>query len=326
MVSVEYLAGFIDGEGSLSLSRIPRGQSYREYCVRVTIANTNRAILREIQGDWGGTIHSMGPTHSGWKPGFVLVWTNAAAARLIRRARRYLRIKSQHATALLEFTEHVQKCERRRDELGRLLPLSEDETRVREAFFKRLRGLNRKGVPMSSQGEETPYSDRPGGKVGRISVRYLAGFIDGEGSLMITKSRSRKTGYVQYRPRISVSNTNRGILEEICHQYGGSIHEVGRGKPSWKPAYMLVWTEGPIANVLPMFGLHLRLKRRQAAIQLEFIRHKKDTPRRYKGRFWAPHPRGVIQFRERVYQQMKRLNARGTAQNFPTTPNHPQHA
>ncbi len=33
MVSVEYLASFIDGEGSLSLSRIPRGQSYHEYCV-----------------------------------------------------------------------------------------------------------------------------------------------------------------------------------------------------------------------------------------------------------------------------------------------------
>ncbi|MEE8232346.1 MAG: hypothetical protein V3R46_03400, partial [Thermoplasmata archaeon] len=73
MVSVEYLAGFMDGEGSLSLSRIPRGRSNPEYCVRVTIANTDTAILSEIQEDWGGTIHSMGQGRSGWKPGFVLV-------------------------------------------------------------------------------------------------------------------------------------------------------------------------------------------------------------------------------------------------------------
>lgn len=314
MISVEYLAGFIDGEGSLSLSRIPRDQSYHEYCVRVTISNTNRAILEGIQTDWGGTIHSMGPRRPRWKPGFVLVWTNAAAARLLRRARCHLRVKSQHADALLEFTEHLQKCERRRDELGRLLPLSEGETQVREAFFKRLRRLNRKGVPRSSQCNETPDTDRPGRRGGRISARYLAGFIDGEGSLMITKSRSRKSGFVEYRARLTVTNTDRGILEEICHAYGGTIHELGRAKPSWKPGHMLVWTEGLIVNLLSLVDPHLRLKRKQAAIQLEFIRHKKDTPRRYKGRFWASHPREVVRFREGLYQQMKRLNARGTAQ------------
>lgn len=216
MVSVEYLAGFIDGEGSLSLSRIPRGQSYLEYCARVTISNTNRAILREIKEVWGGTIHSMGVRNSRWKPGFVLVWTNAAAARLLRRARRHLRLKSQHAEALLEFTEHLQKCKRRRDEAGRLLPYSKQEMELRKAFFGRLKRLNRKGAVKPALGsDQKPDYAKIRREEGGISPRYLAGFVDGEGSLMITRSRSRKSGCVQYRARFTVTNTDRGILEEM---------------------------------------------------------------------------------------------------------------
>lgn len=311
MVSVEYLAGFIDGEGSLSLSRIPRGQSYKEYCARVTISNTNRSILREIQKDWGGTIHSMGVRRSGWKPGFVLVWTNAAAARLLRRIERYLRVKSEHADALLEFTDHLDKCERRRDELGRLLTLSEAETKVREAFFRRLKRLNLKGVAGLSQDNETSDSERVGRRRGRISARYLAGFIDGEGSLMITKSRSRKSRNVQYRARMSLSNTDREILEQISEQYGGTIHKLPRGNPRWKPGYMLVWTEGLISSLLGAVGPHLRLKRKQSAIQLKFLCHKKNTPHNFDGRSATRHPPEVVQFREDLHRRMKGLNARG---------------
>ncbi len=313
MVSVEYLAGFVDGEGSLSLSRIPRGQSYHEYCVRVTIANTDRAILREIQEDWGGTIHSMGHRRSRWKPGFVLVWTNAAAARLLFRVRRYLKVKSQHADALLEFTEHLQNCKRRRDELGRLLTLSEGETEIREAFFRRLKRLNLKGVAGLSQGNETSDSDRLGRRDRNPSARYLAGFIDGEGSLMITKSRSRKSGNVQYRARMSISNTDREILEQISDRYGGTIHQLSRGNPRWKLGYMLVWSEGLIGNLLEAVGPHLRLKRRQSAVQLKFLRHKENTPHNIVGGFATRHPPEVVQFRETLYQRMKGLNARGVA-------------
>ena len=312
MVSVEYLAGIIDGEGSLSLNRIPRGQSYHEYCVRITISNTNRAILKEIMEDWGGTIHSMGVRRSGWKPGFVLIWTNAAGARLLYRAHRYLRVKSQHAVALLEFTEHLQKCVRRRDELGRLLPYPRHVMEIREAFFRRLRQLNQKGVGHPElQGDLKPDYERIRLREAGISPRYLAGFVDGEGSVMITKSRSRKSGCVQYRARLTVSNTDRGILEEICRDFGGTIHKVGRGKSTWKPGYMLVFTDGLIPSLLSVLRPHLRLKRRQAAVQLEFIHHKKNTARTLNGRFLVRLPPGVVQFRESLYRAMKALNARG---------------
>lgn len=315
MVSVEYLAGFIDGEGSLSLSRIPRGHSYYEYCVRVSIANTNKAVLREIREDWGGTIHCMGRSRPRrWKPGFVLIWTNAAAARLLVRVRPHLWLKSDHANYLLDFAEHIRECQRRRDELGRLLSFSRQEKEIREAYWRRLKRLNRRGTIESDQerNQELDYDRRRRGR-GEISPRYLAGFIDGEGSLMITKSKSGKSGYVQYRARMSVSNTDKGILEQICHRFGGTIHTQRRANPRWKPAYMLVWTEGRIASLLALIGPHLRLKRKQAELQLEFMQHKKRTPRSFDGRFLASHPPGVIQVREALYQHMKRLNARGVA-------------
>lgn len=53
MVSTEYLAGFIDGEGYVALGRIPRLRSH-EYPLRVVVYNTNRKILEEIRQGWEG--------------------------------------------------------------------------------------------------------------------------------------------------------------------------------------------------------------------------------------------------------------------------------
>ncbi len=132
---------------------------------------------------------------------------------------------------------------------------------------------------------------------------------------MITKSRSAETGYVEYRARLCAYNTDIGILERIRLQYGGTIHRSGGRNPRWKPGYQLVWTDGLIENLLALIGPHLRLKRQQAEVQLEFIRHKKSTPRSRndRGHFLASHPPDVIQVREALYQKMKRLNARGVA-------------
>jgi hypothetical protein len=316
MVSAEYLAGFVDGEGSLSLSRIPRGQSH-EYCLRVSIANTDTSILQAIHKDWGGTIHSMGrPRRPKWKPGFGLIWTNAAAAHLLGRIEPHLRTKSHRARVLLEFAAHVRECKRRRDDLGRLLPHSKEEMKFREAFFSRLKRLNRKGVAgLAKQLPEEAKFHRRQVMRGKISKRYLAGFIDGEGSVMITRSRSAKTGYVQYRARVAVGNTDREVLEQIRGEYGGTLHPSTKGNPRWKPGYQLVWTDGVIADLLALVGPHLRLKEKQAALELEFIHHKTNTPRKSygRGRGFAPHSEEVVQFRETMYRRMKGLNARGVA-------------
>ncbi len=295
------------------MSRTPRrGRSY-EYCVRVSIANTDRQILERIQSEFGGTLASMGWRKPTWKTGYALIWTNAAAARLLAAVAPRLRLKEEQASALLRFSNHIRRCRRERDRAGRLLPFSERELKIREEYYGYLRSLNARGRRFAGSPRPAPKYVASRWKGESIPERYLAGFIDAEGSLMIARSRSRRYGTICYRARITVSNTNRNILKEIQDEYGGILAEDPKAQVGWKNTFQLIWTNGMVGDLLRRVTPFLRVKGRQAEILLDFIDHMRETPqsRTGDGRSFAPHPPEVMEFRETLYRCMRTLNAKG---------------
>lgn len=61
-----------------------------------------------------------------------------------------------------------------------------------------------------------------------MTPEYLAGFIDGEGALMI--SRAIRSPYVFYNARISISQKNPKVLKRIQKYLGyGKITKITRG-------------------------------------------------------------------------------------------------
>src|SRR5205809_4407535 len=124
MLSIEYLAGFVDGEGYLGVARIRRRHRSPEYCLRMSVYDSNLEVLTEIRDAYGGTLSSLGQREPAWKPGYALIWTNAAAARLIRVIEPFLVVKANQARTLLAFHDRVQATGRSRDRAGHLLPHS----------------------------------------------------------------------------------------------------------------------------------------------------------------------------------------------------------
>ena len=309
MVSAEYLAGFMDGEGYLALGRIPRGPSH-EYPVRVVVYNTNREALEQIRQVWGGTL-SCSLRKPEWKPQYALIWTNAAGARLLEEVAPHLRIKSKQAEAVLRFHCHTRTYQRNRDLGGRLLPLPEQELEFREEFYKYLKRLNARGPRGLTPGPRKAPQER----WRRLSVEYLAGFLDAEGALMIAKWRGQRSWNPGYRARISLANTNRSALEEVRRAFGGILVNSARAKVGWKQCYQLVWTGGMVEKLLSRLFPHLLIKRKQAAVLLDLIRHRKGTRqgrRGPNGRFFAPLPDYIIAYREALYTRMRELNAKGS--------------
>ena len=55
---------------------------------------------------------------------------------------------------------------------------------------------------------------------------YIAGFIDGEGSIILSEGRVK----------IAVPNTNINVLNEICKFIGvGNVNVYNLKNPEWKP-------------------------------------------------------------------------------------------
>lgn len=109
-----------------------------------------------------------------------------------------------------------------------------------------------------------------------MTADYLAGFMDGEGSIMLV--RNKKGSKLLY-PRVCVTNTNRGILEKIAETFGGRIKTHWNiPNPRWKTAY--AWTTTSMEQtrwVLLCLRPYLILKRPQADAVLLWFETKDPT-------------------------------------------------
>lgn len=126
---------------------------------------------------------------------------------------------------------------------------------------------------------------------------YLAGIIDGEGCLII--SRSNRGNYMNYYGRIHVKNTDTNLIDWLMQHFGGNVH---LHKPTDKVRHSVGYSwyfsgdahdkEKLLLALMP----YLIVKKKQAKLLIEFFRMSGEkNPAK----------------RENLYQQMIALNRRG---------------
>lgn len=104
MASLEYLAGFIDGEGSIQISRNKvHFSGKRIYSLRLSVHQIDRRPLDELNVRWPGSLrlHSNRPTNA--RPIWEYVVTGSTAADVITSIRPFLVSKGEQADLALAF-------------------------------------------------------------------------------------------------------------------------------------------------------------------------------------------------------------------------------
>ena len=99
---------------------------------------------------------------------------------------------------------------------------------------------------------------------------YLAGMIDGEGSIYI--QRRLVHGHWSYHPRFQITNTNRPVMEWIHQTFGGLIYDKPRKHINLKWKMQIEWftTVGLMDTLLPLIYPFLIIKKPQATIMMKF--------------------------------------------------------
>lgn len=101
-----------------------------------------------------------------------------------------------------------------------------------------------------------------------ISAKYIAGFVDGEGCITITKDERRSL--VVYRPVLVITNTDKDILDSIAAWLGTSKTPLiikskkQSGNPNARPCYNLTIRGRAVLDFLPKFSDFLEVKKYQA--------------------------------------------------------------
>jgi len=144
----------------------------------------------------------------------------------------------------------------------------------------------------------------------RITRRYLAGLMDGEGYISIRPEYLKGRGY--YKPVIKMALTKKTayILFEIKEMLGGHIHKREYANKNYNTAYCWeVQTFTAVKRVLDYIAPYLILKKEQAKIVNELIKTKIIT-NESNGTFTKIAP-SVIEKRHCLYNLVKKLNKRG---------------
>jgi len=137
---------------------------------------------------------------------------------------------------------------------------------------------------------------------------YLAGLIDGEGSICISEhGRSDRPGYKRRNIRLQIYNTNAVVLAWLQARFGGTLYCVRSGSLKWKDQYSLTWAEEQIVDVLNSALPYLVIKREQADIALEYQAMKMPASAGRKN----GHSQEASEIYQRLFARLRQLNKRG---------------
>ena len=110
-----------------------------------------------------------------------------------------------------------------------------------------------------------------------IDYAYLAGIIDGEGTISITKGVTHRRGrdYVAFAPTVTVSNTNLLLHKSLQTRFGGNLVSASRSSKHRKQAYILFFRRAEMLALLPKIIPYLTAKRTKAELLLEYMTSRK---------------------------------------------------
>ena len=137
----------------------------------------------------------------------------------------------------------------------------------------------------------------PVGTLSREELAYLAGIVDGEGTVSILAAGGRQSGRY-FRPVLSVANTSLA-LKQWLEQRGfySSFYLNGKGRPCWKINVSGYGIDDVLLALLP----YLVIKAPQAALVIEFCQL------RLAQRHSAEPTGRMLQ----IVETIRRLNRRG---------------
>ena len=142
---------------------------------------------------------------------------------------------------------------------------------------------------------------------------YIAGLIDGEGSISITRGirKDRPKPYERTYAKLNIYSCSEVLMGWLKCKVGGNVYRTALRNPLWKDG--LNWTASPslscdiLEACLPM----LVIKRRQAELFVEFFSTSTlATSGRRSGVAYS-----VLQRREEMYTEWRALNKRGREAN-----------
>lgn len=202
-ISIEYIAGFFDGEGCIYINN-------KTHRLRVCITNTNYYILKQFKEMFGGSIYKRQLRKLKNNRGYckqIFQWSIEFnnALRFLECIQPYTIVKKEQIELAIKYRNRINPSNGGK-------PLSNEEKYIRESYIKQIKKLIHVNITESKL--EHIYK-----KVSNsINNRYIAGFFDAEGTVCIHKNTDGVS--------VGIKQTHYEVLRLIQEIFNGKISTI----------------------------------------------------------------------------------------------------
>lgn len=237
-----YIAGYIDGDGCFNI----RKQSFErrfKYSNQLIVTSTNEEIVKFLKRKLGGNYTRVDTSKrpKNWKPQFRYTIHGKAAGRIARAIYPFLVEKRHQAQCFFEFSETNDKSVK--DHLiETITSLKHSTDHVSKQDIQHLKTMSNSIQPVL-----TDFS-------------YLAGFIDAECCLGLSRYRTANRPNYLHKAVLSLNNTKLPCFYFLVGRFGGSLAFVPKKGNS---RCQLHWklTSKKLHEILPKLYPFLRAKK-----------------------------------------------------------------
>ena len=138
-MDIQYLAGFFDGEGSVSIGHSQHKSGSQTFQVRVQIGNTNLKVLKEFRRRFGGGIVTLKKYKAHHTQAYMWYIASTKAIGFLKKILPHLVIKKSQAEFAVLFQTKLRTRNRR-------MKLSNKEILIRLEAVEQMKKINGRGI------------------------------------------------------------------------------------------------------------------------------------------------------------------------------------
>jgi hypothetical protein len=318
-----WLAGVIDGEGSIYIVKLTRGLAAKgrrgfSYIAVISLSSSSEEFARKVREIIGkGSVNFTEEKRLNWKEKWYYRCGGLVVRGLLPQLLPHLLIKREVAEKMLQYLAFVDA-----NPIDGRMAIPQGYYERLDSLYLAVKESNEKGKDVSAEVLATmlalPKSLKNRGRGSRaVDCRqmteaesaWLAGVIDGEGSIFLSKVThpAYRRGFF-YRPQMMVSNSNRPFLVKVMEIIGeGTVHLAKRGRGGWKTRWEYQGTAGVMRKIIPQIIPYLIVKRAQAEKVLEYFDFIKENPIQNRKEVSSEYYERL----DTIYLAMKKLNEKG---------------
>lgn len=283
-----YFAGYIDGDGHFRFKKYIQ-DGHTCYTCKIMITSTAEEPLIYFRDNVGGAYYKKAHINTNWKPEFIYtLHVGKEKFEQIRDIGKFLIEKRSQFNLIERF---MNESKEGRDIIIQQAKQERIDNANNRQDFERIKSIKNSIIPIERD------------------FIYLAGYIDAEGCLTVTK-KTLKTGSLSFSCHMRAGVTKFPCIEFLFTRFGGCISYKKASKNQSFDCLEWEITDKSLEAILPKIYPHLIIKQRQCEniISLRRTYESKMFPR---DKHFYSYYNQVTPTRELIFNTVKSLNKRG---------------